>query len=417
MSISAMLHAPQNQLKLGFNHDKPQQENFIDYLADFNRVCRKTDIFEEDGLNYFVNDYWTSSQRQSNRLHEISYRACFKAELPEFFIGGLTQSGALVYDPFMGRGTTPLQAVLMHRKAAGNDINPLSKMLVKARLNPPDQAAIMARLDEIEWQTQTLLNEELLVFYHPQTLAQIIALRDWFISRETVNGKLDYIDEWIRMVAINRLTGHSPGFFSVYTLPPNQAVSIQRQHKINQKRNQTPPPRDVKAIILKKSNTLLSQVPQMNWPTTRLGCQSADQTNYMDTASVDLVVTSPPFLDVVQYAQDNWLRCWFANIDVNTVPISMHRTISSWTGFIKSTLNELSRIVKPGGHIAFEVGEVRNGKVLLEKHVAQAADGLPLNILGIIVNDQSFTKTANCWGVKNNNRGTNSNRIVLMKRT
>jgi hypothetical protein len=35
------------------------------------------------------------------------------------------------------------------------------------------------------------------------------------------------------MVAVNRLTGHSPGFFSVYTLPPNQAVSVKAQQKIN----------------------------------------------------------------------------------------------------------------------------------------------------------------------------------------
>jgi len=51
------------------------------------------------------------------------------------------------------------------------------------------------------------------------------------------------------MVAINRLTGHSPGFFSVYTLPPNQAVSVESQVKINASRGQTPPPRDVGKLI------------------------------------------------------------------------------------------------------------------------------------------------------------------------
>ena len=39
------------------------------------------------------------------------------------------------------------------------------------------------------------------------------------------------------MIALNRLTGHSPGFFSVYTLPPNQAVSVKAQRKINRDRN------------------------------------------------------------------------------------------------------------------------------------------------------------------------------------
>ena len=32
------------------------------------------------------------------------------------------------------------------------------------------------------------------------------------------------------------------------------------------------------------------------------------------------------------------------------------------------------------------------------------------------VGDQEFTKTANCWGVDNNARGTNTNRIVLLRK-
>ena len=40
---------------------------------------------------------------------------------------------------------------------------------------------------------------------------------------------------------LNRLTGHSAGFFSVYTMPPNQAVSIESQRKINTRRRQSPP--------------------------------------------------------------------------------------------------------------------------------------------------------------------------------
>ena len=34
----------------------------------------------------------------------------------------------------------------------------------------------------------------------------------------------------------------------------------------------------------------------------------------------------------------------------------------------------------------------------------------------VLINDQKFTKTANCWGVSNNAKGTNSNRIVLLRR-
>ena len=52
------------------------------------------------------------------------------------------------------------------------------------------------------------------------------------------------MDKWIRMVATNRLTGHSKGFFSVYTMPPNQAVTAERQIIINEKRDQKAEYRD-----------------------------------------------------------------------------------------------------------------------------------------------------------------------------
>jgi len=34
----------------------------------------------------------------------------------------------------------------------------------------------------------------------------------------------------------------------------------------------------------------------------------------------------------------------------------------------------------------------------------------------VLINDQKFTKTANCWGVDNNDKGTNTNRIVLFRK-
>lgn len=60
------------------------------------------------GIPYLANEFWTARQRQAHSLHEISYRACFKAQLPAFFISNLTNPGDVVYDPFMGRGTTPI---------------------------------------------------------------------------------------------------------------------------------------------------------------------------------------------------------------------------------------------------------------------------------------------------------------------
>ncbi len=266
----------------------------------------------------YVNEFWTAKQRQASSLHEVSYRACFKPQLPRFFIERLTQPGDVVYDPFMGRGTTPVEAALLGRVPWGNDINPLSLVFTAPRLRPPRLEAIAARLREINLADHDELPDDLLVFYHPDTLREVCSLKKCFLGRVSA-GTFDATDAFIRMVAMNRLTGHSPGFFSVYTLPPNQAVSVEAQRKINQDRNQTPPRRDVPSLILKKSKQLLGDVTPtvrqtLAWvsPLAVLVNTRAEATPQIPSDSVSIVVTSPPFLDVVDYAQDNWLRCWFA---------------------------------------------------------------------------------------------------------
>ena len=74
-------------------------------------LWRKTEEeLNEAGLRYFVNAFWTAGQRRGHSLHEVSYRACFKSQLPGFFIKRLTAPGDRVYDPFSGRGTTAVEA-------------------------------------------------------------------------------------------------------------------------------------------------------------------------------------------------------------------------------------------------------------------------------------------------------------------
>jgi len=370
-----------------------------------------------EGLRYFTNEFWTSGQRQAHSIHEISYRACFKPQLPQFFIERLTSVGDTVYDPFSGRGTTAVQAALMGRAPIANDINPLSEILVRPRLDPPSFEAIQARLRSLDLDRGSPTDDEqdLVVFFHPDTLRRICGLRTYLLDR-LATRTLDKVDEWLRMVAINRLTGHSPGFFSVYTLPPNQAVSVESQRKINADRDQIPPCRDISAIILKKTKTLLVDgLPPAHPPATLL-TGPAHRTLSLHKGTVDLVVTSPPFLNIVDYERDNWLRCWFAGIEAKSVRIDRHKDLPAWESFVRDTFAELARIVRQGGIVAFEVGEVRGGKVLLERNVVNAIQNLPFKVLGVMVNQQDFTKTSNCWGVSNNVGGTNSNRIVLAER-
>ena len=394
--------------------------SFREELASFSEFGTKTVVTEHDcggsRVPVFENEFWTAKQRDGHSLHEISYRACFKPQLPAFFISRFTVPGEAVYDPFMGRGTTLVEASLLGRRSVGNDVNPLSRVLVQPRLAPPAVETISRRLDEIPFDTVSETPDDLLVFFHPDTLREIGALRAWFIQRRD-RGELDAADRWLQMVATNRLTGHSPGFFSVYTLPPNQATSVTAQRKINAKRNQSPEYRDVRKLILRKSHQLLKHpLPAKADSGFSLHTGSAAQTPGIESGSIALIVTSPPFLDVVQYKQDNWLRAWFCGIDLDKVDVWTFRKLTDWSEAMKAAFTEFLRVLRPSGVMAFEVGEVRRGSVRLEEEVVRVGQATGFVPECILIHSQTFTKTANCWGVNNNERGTNSNRIVVFQK-
>ena len=310
----------------------------------------------------------------------------------------------------------------MDRIPMGCDVNPLSQYLVRPRLNPPSMQKVEQRLDEIPWSMERELPDDLLVFYHPQTLREICALRHYLLLQDQ-NHLSDSIDDWIRMVALNRLTGHSSGFFSVYSMPPNQAVSVASQKRINTRRRQSPPIRDVRSIILKKTRSLLrhcnEKVLQRLRQRSKKACLLTGQSKQLDrikSESVSLVVTSPPFLDVVDYASDNWLRCWFLGIDSKQLEMTVPGRLDQWEEQMTCVLDELRRVLKPGGMVAMEVGEVRKGTVDLEKSVIRCGVESGFEVLMVLCQEQVFTKTAQCWGVRNNSQGTNSQRIVLFRK-
>ncbi|MGB8308612.1 MAG: DNA methyltransferase [Methanoregula sp.] len=397
---------------------------FHQYLSEYKgpsgKSIRREETSGSAGLIRYTGEFWTSRQRQASSLHEISYRACFKPQLPRFFINLLTHEGNIVYDPFGGRGTTAIEAGLLGRRVIVNDANPLSRVLTEPRFFPPFVEDVVSRLATIP-RDGNRAECDLSMFYHPDTEREIVALRRYLLEKKE-DGADDAIDRWIAMVATNRLTGHSSGFFSVYTLPPNQAVSQKSQERINRNRCQVPEYRDTHRLIVRKTKSLISGLTSAD--ITNLHSAGADARFFTEDArttpgivsgTVQLTVTSPPFLDVVQYQDDNWLRCWFCGLDEDAIgnTITMARTIKDWEAVMAAVFRELFRITTPGGFVAFEVGEVRKKTVRLEDQVIPLGIDAGFTCDGIIINQQSFSKTSNIWGIDNNKSGTNTNRITV----
>ncbi|TGJ98317.1 site-specific DNA-methyltransferase [Leptospira langatensis] len=365
-------------------------------------------------------EFWTSKQRQAHPIHYVvSYRASFKPELPSFFIGKyLGNKRGVVFDPFGGRGTTSVQANLEGHAAIHNDISPMSLYLAKARQYVPSLEKLEKTLYSLDLKKKLPEEKEdsdLLHFYHKDTLKEIKNLKR-ILSQED-SPELQYLG----LTALSRLHGHSNGFFSVYSFPQISIPPL-AQKKNNEKKGLFPDYREIQPRIFQKMKRDLKEIlpPFYHEFSSRNRYTNNSSLDLLDLpeSAVDLVVTSPPFLDKVNYEEDNWLRYWFLDIQLEKdQKPSIFATLAGWCEFIQGTLAELSRVVKPGGIVVMEVGEVRKGKTVfnLDEYVIRCAENTGLVWENTYINDQKFTKLANCWNVSNNEKGTNSNRCVVFR--
>ena len=232
--------------------------------------------------------FWIQTQRQGHSLHYVvPYQACFAPQIPEFFIKNFSEKGDVVLDPFCGRGTTVLEANQQNRIGLGVDISPLALEIAKSKLKNVTYEQVKERLSQIDFSKEILKGyEEFKDIYHPKTYSQIMNLKEQL--------KDSPVDNLIRAVVFGRLHGHSNGFFSVWTF---NVISFAKERikKQSAKRGLKPDFRNVIPRILKKARTVLEH-PVIEQPKSKL-FKSDSRKLPIENNSVDLIVTSPPFLD------------------------------------------------------------------------------------------------------------------------
>jgi len=372
----------------------------------------------------FKGELWTSTQRQMHSLHyAVSYRGSFKPELPDFCIRRYSAPGDIVLDPFSGRGTTALQAAILGRIPFASDANPLATLLTTSKLNPATLDEIVIRLHDIDFSRPvplTAYHEMLSPFYHPDTYRELVNLRI------AVKKNPDRINRFIELLALSRLHGHSNGFFSVYSFP-QISIPPERQRLINLKRREEPEYRSVAPRIIKKAAQTLRDGLHSDFD--KYASQSlvhysdARNLSWLPRNSIDLIVCSPPFLDKVDYLTDNWLEFWFAGVSPRTFQnmLMMSSNIHEWKSYMRDTLREALRVIKPNSFVVVEVGEVETeeGRIFLDEVLAEEAERIRdtekyFRVEEVLINQQSFSKLSNCFQVENNRKGTNTNRLVVL---
>jgi adenine-specific DNA methylase len=105
-----------------------------------------------------------------------------KPSIAYFLVKLFTKEGEKVLDPFSGVGTIPFEACSQGRVGIGSDISPVAYHATRAKLDPPSPSELREQLallnNYIRSSRESIaeeVEEELIPFYHPETLREILA--------------------------------------------------------------------------------------------------------------------------------------------------------------------------------------------------------------------------------------------------
>lgn len=247
-----------------------------------------------------------------------------------------------------------------------------------------------------EWDEKGLLN-----FFDPYVAYELEKIRFW-CQKMWPGTSTSHI---IQMVVATILTGHSPGYLSVRTLPPNQQIQPDRQALLNQKHRNKPEDKNVYQLIWQRFERYIKAGP----PQTQALMQEYQTHPCM---GAHLILTSPPFLDVIDYEKINWIRNWWLG---GVGPQLWHeQDEKAWQLQMWRWMREWAQQLHPDGFLCIEAGKVRKGKVDLIELIIKLAPRAGFVPEELFLQQTSHTRTARCWGV-NADQGTTSQQVICLK--
>ena len=362
------------------------------------RICNRSDGSAVE-MPVFLNEFWSRRQRIGSPLHRVAYRGAFNAALPRFFIEQLSCPGQSVYDGFMGRGTTVIEAALLGRVPFGNDANPLSKMIVEARLRP--QPLALWRFGD-EWLDVRPLMDEVpemvRAIFHPQTLDDLCSMRECLL-RSQMDGELDEVHRWNRMLVLTSLTGPRGGYLVGPSIHPNTNMLPTRLCRQEAPSNCPLPRKELIDCLRLRSESLTAtlsgwerSVMERVVPQSVLLTGPASSTPCIPTNSISLIVTGPPGLKPYDFYLENWLRCWFVELDPQSVRVSVHRELEDWCAEMTGVFVEFYRVLTPGGYCVIDIGRLRPRKLRWDAAVLDCMLLAGFERVAIVVNTSYYGK-------------------------
>lgn len=292
----------------------------FDATADFD----PTDEYRERLVSLLSEDLGFHEKDSGYASHNFhSFPAKFPPQLPRKFILGLTEPGDVVLDPMVGSGTAIVEAFLAGRRGIGTDIDPLALLVSKVKITPLD-ADKVAQLGKMVLEKARLAVEQ-----KPSRLKEELRSRNtrtqrfinyWFapetqIELQALFDEIQQVQDH-RIGAFLKLTFSSTiitkasvsfAFDLAHTRPHRAKIIYSRSGEVLLGKERVSDPTDREKFLTKTLKSPLREFDKK----LRQHVQGLRQAEFgekqpvvafgdaqmlpLDEASVDLIVTSPPY--------------------------------------------------------------------------------------------------------------------------
>ena len=305
-------------------------------------------------------------------LHAICpYLAMFPAEFAREKIEMFSAPGEWVFDPFCGRGTTVLESLLLGRNAAGSDINPVAFCVARAKAERPTLPSVLRRLSDLQstyeessrekWEKgRSSLPPFFRRAFYPTTLKELLFLRS------ALNWSNNRTDRFIAALVLGSLHGEMDRSDAYFSNQMTRTICLKPDYSMRYWRtnNLFPEKRKVFEMLKQKAEHRLTGLAEHGMGKVRL----ADSRNVYRRFSslrgkVSLIVTSPPYLNVTRYEEDQWLRLWFLGGEKQPTygkvsKDDRHNSATKYWEFLRDSWKGVAPLLKDSATIVVRLGAI-----------------------------------------------------------
>lgn len=307
---------------------------FVDLLAHQPKQLKllgdvtQPDMIPENGGSYFSDPSFANNKTQP--IHRwVPWIAGFSNNFVKDAIGKYLNSGGVVLDPFCGVGTTLIEAALLGHSVIGFEINPYAAQASRVKVQAY-QVSVEELYDEIS-KFQTFYRKGVADHYVPKSAPpKNFITRAEFYSPEVLN-KVLILHDFIGTIDNPKLQDlFKLAFASTMVRYSNYSYepSLGRRASAGKPEIQDFP---VGQLISEK---LMEMAEDISWFREALPTKSVDShvfndsffnyQKYLAPESVDLIITSPPYLNNYHYNRNTrpqlyWLGYVEHSVDLKTL--------------------------------------------------------------------------------------------------